>query len=232
VGARRGNSTNYFNSTDDTAPEEKWRRAVARDPFSVAYDRGKATSFANESIKGKDIAAALNFLADMTGDHAFLTAALVLRAYGLADGGLKQKTLEMMRDNHGTPARFAGPRMHAWVREGKSVSEAAALTAIDLGIPGASFKAVVDALRKGYSSWREAVDDDQHPPQLPSGDTGRRLRVRLTCSWLDANNKPITELMGVKFGDDGFGVAPDDREWRRLIAGGSISLCGIVETVG
>jgi hypothetical protein len=56
--------------------------------------------------------------------------------------------------------------------------------------------------------------------------------VRFTRPWLGADNQPITELMGVKFGDDGFGLASDDREWRRLIAGGHISLCGVIETAG
>jgi hypothetical protein len=231
MAARRGNSTKYSSSTDSEL-DKKWRRSVSRDRLNVAYDRGKATSFANESIKGKDVAAALAFLADMTGDEAFQTAALALRAYGLAEGGLKQKTLQMMRDTHGTAARFAMPEMHAWVREGKSVTDAAARTAVQLGIPGVSFDAVVEHLRKSYSGWLEVVEGNVPSPQFPSGDTGRKLRVRFTRPWLGADNQPVTELMGVRFGDDGFGLAPDNREWRRLIAGGHISHCGVIETVG
>ncbi len=55
---------------------EMWRRSAARDPLKVAVDRGKATSFSNESINGGDVADALNFLADMTGDEAFLAGKL------------------------------------------------------------------------------------------------------------------------------------------------------------
>ena len=108
------------------------------------------------------------------------------------------------------------PKMHAWVREGKSVTDAVERTAVQLGIPGVSFDAVVEHLRKSYSGWLEVVEGNVPSPQFPSGDTGRKLRVRFARPWLGADNQPITELMGVKFGDDGFGLAPDNREWRLI----------------
>jgi hypothetical protein len=86
MASQRGNSTSYHKSVqterpkiDDpalegrpalTALKEMWRQSVSRDPLYVAYDRGRTTKFANESINGGDLADALDFLADMTGDHA------------------------------------------------------------------------------------------------------------------------------------------------------------------
>jgi hypothetical protein len=114
MAARRGNSTSYHMGRpkiDDltlegrptlAALEEMWQASNSRDSLCVAHERGGATKFANESINGGDLADALDFLADMTGDHAFLTAALALRGYGLAVGGLKQDTLRMLREYHGT----------------------------------------------------------------------------------------------------------------------------------
>src|SRR5437764_914373 len=99
---RRGNSSSYekpdVESLDGGNPsaaafEAMWCASVARDPLNVAYDRGKQAKFANESLNGGDVAEALDFLANMTGDEAFLTAALAIRSYGVAGGGLKQDTL-------------------------------------------------------------------------------------------------------------------------------------------
>jgi hypothetical protein len=211
------------------ALEKMWERSVKRQTLNVAHDRGRATSFANESMKGGDIAEALDFLADMTGDSAFLTAALALRAYGLDGGGLKQDTLRMMRDHHGTGAWFAMPRMHSWRRARKSDRAAAARAAIQLGIHGATFNAVVKELTAVYPIWLKAVADNAPARQIPTGDTGRKLRVRFSVPWLDVDGMPMTQLMGVHFDEEGFGIAPDNREWRRLICLGSVALYGVVE---
>jgi hypothetical protein len=206
-----------------------WRQSVSRDPLYVAYDRGRAAISANESINGGDVADALDFLADMVGDHAFRTAALALRGYGLAGGGLKQDTLGLVREQNGTAAWAAMPCMHSWKQVIKSVSAAAARTAVQLGIPGKSFEVVIDALRKTYPVWLKEIEDKAPTRQIQSGDTGRKLRVRFTVPRLGADNEPITELMGVHFGQDGFGIAPDNRDWRRLIHQGHVALYGVFE---
>jgi len=66
--AREGNSTKY--SILPTANSIKSGGVLFQRPLNVAYDRGKATSFANESIKGKDVAAH-SPLADMTATRHF-----------------------------------------------------------------------------------------------------------------------------------------------------------------
>jgi hypothetical protein len=240
---RRGNSTSYHksvrtgcprigNQTLDGRPtlpalEKMWWKSRSRDPFCVTYDRGKKASI--KFIKGGAVAEALDFLADMTGDHAFKTAALALRGYGLAEGGLKQGALRLVKEQTGTAAWVAMPRMHSWKQVIKSVRGAAARTAVQLGIPGSSFEAVIEELRKTYPVWLKKVEDNAHAKQIQSGDTGRKLRVRFAVPSLGTDNEPITELMGVHFGQDGFGIAPDNRAWRRLIHQGSIALYGVIE---
>jgi hypothetical protein len=186
MAARRGNSTSYHRS--DRTDEEMWRRSVSRDPLCVAYDRGRAAIFANESINGGDVADALDFLAEMIGDHAFRTAALALRGYGLAGGGLKQDTLRLVREQNGTAAWAAMPCIHSWKQVIKSERAAAAQTAVQLGIPGSSFEAVKKELCKTYPVWLKEIEDKAPTRQSQSGDTGRKLRVRFTVPWLGADN--------------------------------------------
>src|SRR5262249_11953569 len=190
------------------------------------------TSFANESLSGGDIAEALEFLEDMLGDDAFRTARLALDAYGLTfGGGLKNETLAVVKDQWQTAAWGAMPRMHAWVINGKSEREAAKISAAELGVravKSARYEAAIDSLRKTYPLWLKSVKNNE-PCKVHDGDTGRKLRVRFARTWLGADNQPITELMSVKFDGNGFGLAPDNREWRRLIHAGYIALYGVLE---
>lgn len=210
------------------ALKKAWEQRCKVDPFEGTYDRIKTETFANESINAGDIADALDFVAAATGDDLFKRSALALRAYGLAGGGLKQDTTRMLIDHHRTAAWGAMPKIHEWVvRQGLSIREAAARVAARLGIKGQSFNAVVDDLRKTYPSWIKAIENKGPGRIVNDGDTGRKLRVRFARPWLDADNRPIAELMGIKFDDEGFGLAPDNREWRRFIQEGQIALYGV-----
>jgi hypothetical protein len=79
----------------------------------------------------------------------------------------------------------------------KSSRAAAARTAVVLGIPGSSFRAVIKNLTTTYLMWLKIVESEAPGRQIPSGNTGRTLRVRFAAPWLGTDNLPITELMGV-----------------------------------
>jgi hypothetical protein len=199
--------------------------------LSSGYELSKEKSFekfANKSIKGSDIAEALDFLAVMTNDPAFKTAASALRGYGLVGGGLKQETSRLIKESNDTAAWLAMPHMSRWVAHSPSIHAAAERTAAQLGIAGATFAAVVRDLCDTYPIWLKAVEENAPVPSAPNGDTGRKLKVRLPFSWHGAEKQPVLEF-GVKFDEDGFGIAPDNRDWRRRINKGQVALYGVVE---
>ena len=234
--AKGQNATNYEERPIDSRTLDKkptredlekiWRQRVKQCGLRTAYNFAKER-LANKSINGADVAEALEFLASVTNDPAFKTAVLALHGYGLAGAGLKQDTLRLIDKCHGTASWFAMPHMSRWVHAGFSVNAAAERTAAQLGIAGSTFGAVVEDLRKTYPIWIKAVASKDHPPSAPDGNTGRKLKVRLTC--LAPTEDPGTEIMGVQFNKDGFGVAPDTRDWRRLINHGQVALYGVVE---
>jgi hypothetical protein len=223
-------------SLEDAKPSEGflercWQSAVARDPLIVSHDLLKR-SFLAESIKGNDVAMALHFLARATGDPAFKTAALAVRAYGLEDGGLKARTLGLLRENRGEPEWLVMPFMMQQVRGGRSIRRAAMITCARYGIPGPTFATVVRSLTLKYPEWKASVEIHSPATAPPSGDTGRKLRVKFARPWLGTDNQPMKELLGVIFDEDGFGLAPDNRQWRQWIHDGHIALFGVIDEVG
>jgi len=175
---------------------------------------------------------ALHFLARATGDTAFKTAALAMRAYGLEEGGLKTRTLGFLRTNRGEPEWLVMPFMMQQVRRCGSIRRAAMLTCARYGIPGASFEAVVKSLTLKYPEWKVSVETLSPARAPPSGDTGRKLKVKFARPWLETESQPVAELLGVKFDADGFGLAPDNRQWRQWIHDGHIALFGVIDEVG
>lgn len=156
---------------------------------------------------------------------------LAMSGYGLNKGGLKNAVMDGLTRK--TAARAAAPRIHALIAGGMKITAAARLTAIErrIGDPSRdTLTKVVERLIRAYREWNQrgqGPSDDKSVGSL-LGDTGRYLRVRFHNPWLGPNNEPIDELLGVKFGPDGFGIAPDSCEWRRLIAHGHIALHGII----
>jgi hypothetical protein len=99
---RRGNTSSYKNLSKADQLEKAWRNEVTRPTLHATYDKLRSAEFADVSVKGRDIARGLDFLAEATDDEAFWTAALAIRAYGFDKGGLKTSTLKMLRDNQRT----------------------------------------------------------------------------------------------------------------------------------
>jgi hypothetical protein len=69
-----------------------WRERFDRDPIKTPYDK-----FSDASLSGEATAGALTLLYEKTGDEAFRTALLALRAYELDKGGLKENLRRLMR---------------------------------------------------------------------------------------------------------------------------------------
>jgi hypothetical protein len=222
-------------SLEDKKPSREyldkcWQAAVKRDPLRAPIDdlKGKdGVAYAKASISGRDVAEALDFLSEALGDEAFWTAALALRAYGISAGGVKQDTLRLLRTHGGEPEWIVMPHMALWVYRGLAPRAAAMRTAAQHGVPGPSFDTVVKNLER---TWRDYSSAGNAPAFAPiAGDTGRKLRVRLLPNARPADGDPaLKEIMGVAFDADGFGVAPDTREWRRWIHEGHIAFYGIV----
>ncbi|HME84822.1 MAG TPA: hypothetical protein VKG91_09810 [Roseiarcus sp.] len=198
-----------------------WKAAVARDPIKTPYD-----AFNDASLSGEATAEALAMLYEKTGDEAFRTALLALRAYELDKGGLKENLRRAMRG--AADARPAVwllmPHMASWRSRVAHDSQAARLTAAQHGVRGQSFDAVVNELRKAYALWNASVRDNKPTTGFPSGDTGRKLKVRMARPWLGTDNLPLKEIRGVTFDADGSALAPDDFWWRRMIHDGHFCL--------
>jgi hypothetical protein len=116
--------------------------------------------------------------------------------------------------------------MYSWRRKVTKDIQAARLAAAQRGIPGASFDAVVKQLTQAFRSWKASVEAEKPAASFPTGDTGRKLRVRMARPWLGHENLPVSEIRGVIFDTDGAAVAPDDAWWRGMIHDGHFCLCG------
>ena len=203
-----------------------WRKAREKYPLNVPVDRLKGGEvFSKPSVSGRDIAEALDVLFDAIGDEAFRTAALALRAYGLDEGGLKQEAQRLLLDHGGDPEWVVMPMIGRWVTSGLRPRAAARMIAAQYGISGPSFETVVKNLERTWGKYSRAIKADAPKKPFPSGDTGRKLKVRLIIGKLDPKAS-LKEIMGVAFDEDGFGVAPDTREWRRLINQGAFAFHG------
>lgn len=206
--------------------EACWRKSVKRDRIQTPYE-----AIESESLSGEATAAALELLVEVTGDEAFRTALLALRAYGLDKGGLKEKLKQRLRGSLDVrPAiRLVLPTMSNWRRRVSTDVQAARLTAAQYGIPGQSFATVVEELRKASKKWEASVASEAPAAVPPAGDTGRKLKVRWAHPWLGPGNVPLNEIRGVSLDRDGAGLAPDDSWWRARIHDGSFHLCGVIE---
>ncbi len=222
-----------WRSLEDPAPSEEflrgcWEQALKRNPIVTSYDKAKQVSPARESIKCADVVATLDFLADSIGDDIFRTASLALRSYGLDKGGLKQSVCRLLAEHKAEPEYVVIWYMKRLVDKGKSVRGAAMLTAAHYGIPGQSFESVVKSLTLKFPKWKSDVESKAPGRTFPTGDTGRKLRVRLARPSAGADN-PVWEQMGVKFDKDGFGIVPDDKRWRQLIFEGHVAHYGTID---
>jgi hypothetical protein len=220
--------------------------SIEPDPFETSYER-----INSDSLSGADTAAALQLIWEETGDEAFRTALLALRAYRLNRGGLKETLKRHMRGTSDVrPAVWMlMPMMDAWRRRGAKVSQAACLTAAQYGLSPASrrpdkegaseeeveedlrkaYTAVVEDLRKAYPRWLKSVASNAPADPPLSGDTGRKLKVLMTIPSIGTDGRPETEIRGVIFGEDGTALAPDDAHWRSMVHEGRFHLCGVVE---
>jgi hypothetical protein len=208
--------------------EKAWKTAAARRPIKTSYDAIDTTS-----LSGEATADALELLFEVTGDEAFRTALLALRGHGLHKGGLKENLKRKLRGKlNARPAiRYAMSTMAGWRRRVRSDREAARLTAAQMGIPGQSFDAAVDELRKAYVQLKKLVETGSNEPadDVFGGDTGRKLKVRMATPWSGLDGKPLNTIRGVEFGESALGVVPDDAWWRRAIHEGRFELCGVIE---
>jgi hypothetical protein len=204
-----------------------WGQAVARDRVKTKYDDLKGSA----SLSGEATAAALELLVEATGDEAFRTALLALRAYGFNRGGLTRALKERMRKLDIRPTIWlVMPMMAKWRRRVESDVKAARLTAAQYGVSGQSFEAVVTELRKSFTKWKTSVEANEPADIDTSGDTGRKLKVRWAAPVLGADNAPLRQIRGVLIETDGMACAPDDAWWRARIHDGSFHLCGVIET--
>jgi hypothetical protein len=207
--------------------EQLWIARRRRDPIKDGYELSDESS----SLNGEATASALKLLWDATGDEAFRTSLLALPSYGLERGGLKEQLKRQMRGPHDVrPAiALALPTMYLWRRKVKTDIQAARLTAAQHGIPGASFDAVVKQLIQAFPSWKCSAETEKAAPAYLTGDTGRKLKVRMAHPWLGPDNLPAREIRGVTFDADGGAIAPDDAWWRRMIRCGHFCLCGVID---
>lgn len=225
--ARRGNRASYADKLDLDAA----RRQMIADGLGVwQTDKAQALKDAIESfattINCADLLAALDYLATCTGDPAFKTAALALRAYALTTGGLKASVKGLAAHCGALPESQAIPLMRQFVEDGHSEREAASLAAVFCALEGASHEAVTDDLRKAFAAAKRA---NFAPPETPSGDTGRRLRVMLLVEVVRDGEISRRILFPPIIEEDGvFCIVADDRHWRRLIEEGHAVLHGVI----
>ena len=235
LNSRLGEKGRLSSRLEDTNPssnflEECWRAAVERNRLKVPIDKLRRGAFSRPSISGRDIAEALDFLSEAIGDEAFRTASLALRAYGIGSGGVKQDVLRLLREHRGDPEWIVMPMMGSWViKRGLTPRKAAIRTAAQYGVPGPSFETVVKNLERTYRAWTRSVAATAPSRAPPDGDTGRKLKVRRIRPSVNGEALPVKDvIMGVAFDEDGFGVAPDTREWRRFIHEGIVALYGAI----
>jgi hypothetical protein len=147
-----------------------WQHAVKRknaDPLVTLYDEVKTFQFRRDAnrrdaVRCEDFSRALELMALATGDARFRGAADAMRERGLAAGGIRETLIAMADNDMFKGDVIAMPCVHGWIEWLKrndrraSVEKAAMLAAVELKIPGISFAAVVDKLRKKYPKWLSA----------------------------------------------------------------------------
>lgn len=146
-----------------------WQHAVKNkaDSFITLYDEVKTFQFRRDAnrrnaVRCEDLARALELMALATGDARFRGATDAMRERGIAAGGIRETLIAMADNDMFKGDVIAMTCLFGWIEWLKSndrrasVKKAAMLTAVDLKIPGATFAAVVDKLRKKYPKWRRA----------------------------------------------------------------------------
>jgi hypothetical protein len=231
MAGKRGNNSSYDKTTRADASDRVWREQAARPTIRASYDTLQSPQFKDVSVRGRDVARALEFLTEATDDDIFRSAALAIRGYGLDKGGLKASTLRMLRENQRTAEWAAMKVMHQFVEGGTSVLRSARLTATVLGLPGQSLRSTVDNLRKVYPKWLKAINGNLPVPTPPDGSTGRKLRVQLrqVVEGADRTSRISRFPEDAIFDATGFAIVPDNREWRRLVYKGFAVLFGVIE---
>jgi hypothetical protein len=178
MAARRGNSSDYFKANSskgrplpfrsDAELEEAWKKAVERDPLHTFYDAAKSVKLSKESVNCSGLTDALMVLSVMTQDGRFAAAAQAMRDHGLTDGTVKGRIMTFAGKHRCfRPEWVAMDNVHLWAgrtvqdingdKKRVSVNLAAKLVAVELGIPGETFRAVCDAIRKLYPDWLKEV---------------------------------------------------------------------------
>ena len=220
------NRTKYPSLSDDLEALWKTRVTVAanRKPLWDLHGRA-STEIKSDALSVGDLAAALAYLASITGDVAFIGAERALTAYGLGSGGLKSSTKKLVKASNLNLYAAMIPEVAVLVepglgQKGLSARKAAEIVAIKYGLPGQSLASVVDDLRKAYSASKTSS-----PSDFPVADTGRKLRVRLGAGLVQDG---IASLFGQTFDAEGFAEVSDDRRWRRLIDEGDVIFYGAV----
>lgn len=161
---------------------------------------------------GKRIAADLNLLHELTGDPAFRSALLALKAYRLA-GGAPRRSAEALWERTCPEWVLAPLLMFNVIEEAKangtSLSEraAAASAVAKLKLPATSFDAAVDALRKRYADAKRHgfPTFDQSP-----GEVGKVLVIPI-----EGRNQCGLPKEGA--------VVPNNLRWRQIIDRGDVS---------
>jgi hypothetical protein len=151
----------------DAGLELSWKRAVDRDQLKTLYSQCKCKRFQFwRDMSCEDFSRMLELLALVTGDTLFPDAAMRLKKYGFVSGGIKTISNRMSRKCLDMLDAITMPCVHGWMKELARIEadepnrgikatfeKAAMITAIDLNIPGQSFDAVVQKIRKDYSAW-------------------------------------------------------------------------------
>jgi hypothetical protein len=157
----------------DAGLELSWKRAVDRDQLKTLYSQCKCKRFQFwRDMSCEDFSRMLELLALVTGDALFSDAATRMKKYGFVNGRIKTNSNRMARKCLGMLNAITMPCVHGWMKELERIEEdetkrgikaserhkatfekAAMITAVDLNIPGQSFDAVVQNIRKAYSAW-------------------------------------------------------------------------------
>ncbi len=228
----RGNKSRvniHARDAERAADERLWNERKAEGLFAGgAYERADVGAGV-KAMNARDLGLALNYLASVFQDEAFRTAALVFEAYKLDDTGVEAAAKRFLKSESQTVEDHIVDLMQADIlATHKSDIQAARDAAIEYGVgaPGQSLDAVVDTLRKLLGKRHGKAPPNREA--LSWGNTGRRLRVRLTV--FDAPDAGRNfKRNGVSFDAQGVGTAPDTSFWRNEIARGRAEFRGFAK---